>query len=44
MISERQSLEPPLDEGEAHANFLDEAFGENTPVEYYLDQAYLNMK
>ena len=37
-------MEPPLEEGEAHANFLDEAFGENTQVEHYLDQAYLNMR
>ena len=37
-------MEPPLEEGEAHANFLDEAFGENTNVEHYLDQAYLNMR
>ena len=44
LVTEKQSMEPPLEEGEAHANFLDEAFGENTQVEQYLDQAYLNMR
>ena len=39
MISNRISNEPPLEVGEVQANFLDEAFGENTPVENYLEEA-----
>jgi len=38
------SNEPPLEPGEEDANFLDDAFGENAAVEYYLDQGYLAMR
>lgn len=39
ILSNRLSNEPALPDGEIHANFLDDAFGENTDVANYLDEA-----
>ena len=39
ILSNRLTNEPALPEGEQHANFLDDAFGENTDVANYLDDA-----
>jgi hypothetical protein len=38
------SNKPPLEIGEQHANFLDDAFGENTDVSFYLDEATILMR
>lgn len=39
ILSNRLSNEPSLPDGEIHANFLDDCFGENTDVATYLDEA-----
>lgn len=44
ILPQKLSNVPPLEQGEYHANFLDEAFGENTPVEGWLDMGYLAMR
>ena len=37
ILSHRASNEPALEPGEMEANFLDDAFGENTQFETYLE-------
>ena len=44
ILPQRQTNEPALEPGEAEANFLDDAFGENTQFEQYLEQAQALMK
>jgi hypothetical protein len=44
ILSNRISNKPALEIGEQHANFLDDAFGENTDVATYLDEATLLMR
>ena len=36
---QERNLEPPLEDGELRANFLDDAFGENTKIEAYQEAA-----